>query len=509
MLNAMLNVTPTRTSVPATIFKAASCLLAAACLAFCLSSVARANDDGSVVAGGASLAAGSSASELTAQAVTWRSIKTPEQLRALTLREKGFGPGNYRIDADFTLGDSNNTDEDVATCALLSGNFVIDFNGHTVQSACENLATFTVQGANVTFMDSKASTSKVSVNGLGIACIEVRSGSATVESGTYWGHMFSNAGSTALAVVGGTLSVRNCVAQGNQAALMNGGGTLNVYGGTFNGGYPYAYLHMGGTTKIVRGTFNAGKDYYGATFAIGALSLGNPVDLNALLPSGSSWGAGFQTAYYSGTGKLYAAPAQLYPYAVLYGTQQASVTVLGPTTIKASNVAKTFGNADFFLNAKSNGDGALTYSSSNAKVAAVNAKTGKVHIKGVGSAKITVKAAATKTSKAARKIVTLKVAKAKNPAKVSAATKSAKAASLKRKAVKVSGAVKVKSAKGKVTYRKKSGSSKLGIAKKTGKITVKRGTKAGKYSMKVTVKAAGNANYKQLTKTVTVRIIVK
>lgn len=69
-------------------------------------------------------------------------------------------------------------------------------------------------------------------------------------------------------------------------------------------------------------------------------------------------------------------------------------------------------------------------------------------------------------------------------------------------------AITVKKAKGKVTYTKAGGSAKLTVNKTTGKITVKKGTKKGTYKAKVKVKAAGNGNYKALTKTVTVTIKV-
>ena len=44
---------------------------------------------------------------------------------------------------------------------------------------------------------------------------------------------------------------------------------------------------------------------------------------------------------------------------------------------------------------------------------------------------------------------------------------------------------------------------------KSGKITIKKGLKKGTYKLKVNVTAAGNANYKPLTKTVTVKVKIK
>ena len=79
-------------------------------------------------------------------------------------------------------------------------------------------------------------------------------------------------------------------------------------------------------------------------------------------------------------------------------------------TITAKNFTKTLGDAAFKLGAKTSGDGKLTYSSSNTKVATVS-KAGKVTLKGVGKATITVTAAATDNCKKATKKVTITVKK--------------------------------------------------------------------------------------------------
>lgn len=83
-----------------------------------------------------------------------------------------------------------------------------------------------------------------------------------------------------------------------------------------------------------------------------------------------------------------------------------------------SSYKKTYGDKAFTLNAKTNGDGKLSYTSSDKKVAVVDAK-GKVSIKGTGKATITVKAAATDTYKAAEKKITITVAPKKQSISVS------------------------------------------------------------------------------------------
>ena len=71
--------------------------------------------------------------------------------------------------------------------------------------------------------------------------------------------------------------------------------------------------------------------------------------------------------------------------------------------------------------------------------------------------------------------------------------------------------VKVKGAKGTVTYANKSTvakAKKFTVNKKTGKVSVPSGTKAGTYKVRVKATAAGTANFKAGSKTVTVKVRV-
>ncbi len=101
---------------------------------------------------------------------------------------------------------------------------------------------------------------------------------------------------------------------------------------------------------------------------------------------------------------------------------------------------KTYGNKAFSLNARlTKGDGALSYASNAPKVAAVDARTGKVSIKDTGIATITITAAETSTCKKQTKTVTIKVAP-KKMALSSVKSKSKKKAVLTwKKASKASG----------------------------------------------------------------------
>ena len=252
--------------------------------------------------------------DLSPQAVKWKTITSPAQLRVLSLKSEGFGPGYYKIGADFSLS-TDTTDPTEMACGLINGTYVIDFNGHTVQSNCSQFATFRVGNANVTFLDSKASASKPSVNALGVGCIEVLGGSCTILSGTYSATgTLSDSSALFVGGNGGKCTVNGGLFAGSYCAACNSNATLRINGGTFYGGYPYALLHMGGTTKIARGTFYGGSTVQGATFAIGMNALdasGSPmyVNMDSLLAKGSSWAQAFDTVYYNGQSTLSATPS--------------------------------------------------------------------------------------------------------------------------------------------------------------------------------------------------------
>ena len=74
--------------------------------------------------------------------------------------------------------------------------------------------------------------------------------------------------------------------------------------------------------------------------------------------------------------------------------------------------------------------------------------------------------------------------------------------------IKKTKAFKISNAQGTVTFKKKSGNKKIKVSK-AGKITVKKGLKKGTYKLRVEVTAAGNNNYKPLTKTVSIKVKVK
>ena len=168
-------------------------------------------------------------------------------------------------------------------------------------------------------------------------------------------------------------------------------------------------------------------------------------------------------------------------------------------------VSKKYGDKAFSLGAKAKT--AMTYKSSNTKVATVDRK-GKVTIKAAGTAKITIAAKATSSYKAATKTLTVKVAKAAPVLKTKITSKNVSYSALRKKAQVFTLGASV-SSKGTLIYAKTAGSSAFTVNKTNGKITVKKGLKKGTYKIKVKISAKATANYNAGTKTVLVTVRVK
>lgn len=182
-----------------------------------------------------------------------------------------------------------------------------------------------------------------------------------------------------------------------------------------------------------------------------------------------------------------------------------------PQVIRASNKTVAMGSK-VSLGAKVTvGGGTLTYKSSDKKVLTVSAK-GVVTPVGVGKATVTITAAATTGYQRTTKKVTVTVKKGAQPMAVKARSASVKLATVAKK-VRVLAVSKVfaftTAPRGEVTYKRKSGSSVLSVDSKTGAVTVRKGTKRGSYKIKVVISAAGDANWKAGSKTVTITVRVK
>lgn len=194
------------------------------------------------------------------------------------------------------------------------------------------------------------------------------------------------------------------------------------------------------------------------------------------------------------------------------GYQEATKTV----TIKVSKGNQTIsgvkssytvasGSKTFSLGAKA--PGKFTYKSSATKVAVVD-KNGRVTVKGLGTAKITIYAASSSNYNAASKTVTVKVTKPAPTIKVKTTSATVKYANLKKKAQSIALGASVNS-KGTLSYQKVSGSSAVTVDKKSGKLSVRKGTKKGTYKVKVRVRAAVKGKYNAGSKDVTITVRVK
>ncbi|MBO7674231.1 MAG: hypothetical protein J6S63_04405 [Atopobiaceae bacterium] len=157
---------------------------------------------------------------------------------------------------------------------------------------------------------------------------------------------------------------------------------------------------------------------------------------------------------------------------------------------------------------KSGSSGKVTYAYFSDAKCTKKVTASKVKTAGTYYVKATV-AADANHEVATSAAVKLTIAKAANPMTVKAVTRSAKLATVKKKAVTVKIPMSVSKAQGKLTYKKASGSSVLSINSKTGQVSVKKGTKKGTYKIKVKVTAAGNTNYKSGAKTVACTVVVK
>ena len=180
------------------------------------------------------------------------------------------------------------------------------------------------------------------------------------------------------------------------------------------------------------------------------------------------------------------------------------------STIKLAAQSKTYnGKAQAYTGkvTRTGSNGKVTYKYySDAKctkaVSAAKVKTARVYyVKATVAANNNYKAA---TSAAAKFTIT----KAANPIKVKALKPKVAYSKTKQRTLAAKAYCTVTKAQGKVTYKKASGNKNITVAT-NGKITVKKGLKKGAYTLKITVKAAGNTNYKAKNTKITVKLTVK
>ena len=236
-----------------------------------------------------------------------------------------------------------------------------------------------------------------------------------------------------------------------------------------------------------------------------------------LLKSGADYSVAYKSNINAGQAEVTVTGKGSYTGTVTrtFTISKADQAITGP----ASVYKKKFGNKAFFL--KASARTALKYSSSNGKIATVN-KTGKVTIKGAGSAKITITASASANYNGAKKVVTIKVAKIKPTFKINKKDqkKTLKLSALKKKSQTFSPRITVNS-KAKITYSLsgvKSGKKKLSakqykklftVNKKSGKITVVKGIKKGVYTLTVKASAIAKGSYLKGSNAFTITVTVK
>lgn len=231
-------------------------------------------------------------------------IKTPRQMRNLNWKGKGFGPGTYKLGNGMTLTDDLSSDEN-GTCLLTKGKFVIDLNGHTLQSEDQKWPVITVRGATVVLKDSKAkkaSRKRPSIRSYGAGAVEITSGKLTIKNGYYCGASNGQNNPVGLHVGGGTCTVQGGTFDGDHVGASTMGGKLRINGGTFKSSYMFGLLNMTGTIKITKATIkNTKSNSFNPTFAIGAYTGGNSYSFKNWLASGSRFSPTITSYYWNGS----------------------------------------------------------------------------------------------------------------------------------------------------------------------------------------------------------------
>lgn len=234
-------------------------------------------------------------------------IRTPKQMRNLNWKNKGFGPGTYKLGNGMDLATDISSSEH-GTCLLTKGKFVIDLNGNTLQSTDSSQTVLDIRGATVVLKDSKAKTasrSRPSVRSYGLGAVQITSGKLTIKSGYYCGASDGTNNPVGLHVGGGTCTVQGGTFDGDHVGASTMGGTFRINGGTFKTSYMFALMQMGGgKIKITKGTFaNTKTASFNPTFALGAYNPnGTNYSFKSWFASGSSVSPSFKSYYWNGTG---------------------------------------------------------------------------------------------------------------------------------------------------------------------------------------------------------------
>ncbi|MBQ6635239.1 MAG: hypothetical protein IJH81_02575 [Lachnospiraceae bacterium] len=303
-----------------------------------------------------------------------------------------------------------------------------------------------------------------------------------------------------------------CLVDAAGKVTIKGAGTAKITitaaaGTNYNKAVKTVTVEVAKAKQSITGVSTAyNKTYGNAAFSLGAKAKTKLTYKSSNTKVAVVTSAGKVTIKGAGTAKITitAAAGTNYNKAVKTVTVKVAKAKQSITGVK-TKYSKTYGNKAFLLGAKAKTK--LTYKSSNTKAAVVST-AGKVTIKGAGTTKITITAAAGTNYNKAVKTVTVSVAKAAPVIKIKTASKSFTVAAVKKAAQSFSPGITVNS-KGKLSYKKSSGAASITVNASTGKITVKKGTKKGTYKIKIAATAAARGNYKKGTKTFTVTVTVK
>ena len=124
-----------------------------------------------------------------------------------------------------------------------------------------------------------------------------------------------------------------------------------------------------------------------------------------------------------------------------------------------------------------------------------------------GTATVIIKGKGNYTGTITKKFIINK-AKQKITVKTKQVNLKAKTLKKKQKKIKLSKVIKIKKAKGNITYKKIQGHKNISVNKK-GTITIAKGTKKGVYKVRIKLTADGNDNYKKTSVKFNVRIRIK
>ncbi|MDO5547384.1 MAG: Ig-like domain-containing protein [Eubacteriales bacterium] len=393
---------------------------------------------------------------------------------------------NATASVSYTVGSGRNAQTvTVAEKATISNGTI------TLKDALLPVTTYTVVVQSENYADMSASFTSAKEN----QSVTVSKDSISMTYGDKAVALGASA-KTALTYESSNKSVATVDANGNVTAVGAGTATITIKAAasdTIAEASKTVTVTVAAAAQTISGTSSYSKTYSTTAFSLDAKTNGNGkltyASSNTAVATVDA--AGKVTLKGKGTATITVKAAATSQYKEASKTVTVTVAAATQTiTTGSASYSKAYGNAAFSLGAKTSGNGALTYTSSKSSVATVSS-AGKVTIKGVGTATITIKAAGTNQYNAASKTVKVTVAKGTSTITAKSYTKAYGAKAFKLGAK--------NSGNGKLTYT--SSNKKVATVSSAGKITIKGVGKAT-----ITIKAAGTTKYKAASKKVTITV---